>query len=229
MDDGFPEVSVVFQSQIVEICAVQGVDGVSPSQPIVEAEHQNRKADQGCAVEVDPGTDQVGFVEHVEIRPAEVWVGEQHRVPAGRPRGADGPGIGTGFVDQESRPLDRTWVGDEGKVDDTLSVCDHVDRGDRQDDPSIRGQQISVLLGIGVHAVSEGVQVKSELRALRRDPLFGATGDAHGLDPAIRFEVILPPVLGCATACLTVELQNQVSVTVHLSPAERSEKLGFVV
>ena len=222
------QVAGVLQGDLVEVAAVDAVDGLGKGHIVRHREAQNWEADLAAAVEIQAWGVQVGFVVGVPILPGEVWVHDHHGVATGRFCGADGPGVGAYAACNSAASGGR--LGDAGharevaEVDDTVEVPDHVRAADGEGAFAFLIESIGVAAGVFVEAVGEGVQVAAELRGLLVVPVEATFGDAVEVDPLVGVEEFVAPVFAGASSGFAVELEDEVAVGLHLGVAVAEEE-----
>ena len=197
---------------------------MSPAQVIVKRDAQKGRADQGRAVEIDAGRDEVRFIPKIKIRPAQVRVRQQQGVSAFRVRWRNCPRIGTVRVPIFRLAFDRAGIDDKSKMSDALPMRDDVRGFHRQDDFDVVADLVGMFLGVVVDARNERVQVVAEFRGLRLIPFFSATRNAHRANPPVRVEIIAAPIFGGPSARVAIKAKNEIAVALRLRPTEAMKK-----
>jgi len=76
-----------------------------------------------------------------------------------------------------------------------------------------------VGLGVSVDATGEGVDVLAEFGSLGGKPFASTGGDAVGVDPAVKGQLVFAPVFGAAATGFAVEAEEEVGLILHLRVA----------
>ena len=168
------------------------------------------------------------FKKPESSRPGEVRIRQQHRMARSRAGRGDGPGIRSPGSPAFRGGDDGLLPADKGEVNHALQVGEDVGGMNRQHDQAVGVDFVFVLGSVVVDSLRKGIEVASKRGGLALVPVPRALGDAHGSQPAIRFQMFFSPVLGGARPSLAVEAQQQVPVGAGLRPPEGVEEILFV-
>ena len=109
-------------------------------------------------------------------------------------------------------------------MNDTLNVGKHVGRPNRQDDFNTIIDSLRVGTRIVIDPCCKGLEICTNGRVLQLEPFLGALRHTHTSNVNVRLDVFLAPVLGRTAPGLTIELQDEIAVAVHLCRTERMKQ-----